>query len=147
MTALVLNLKPFVVTDQEFVELVKSNPELCFERMMTGKVIVMPPTASDTDIRSGGVFGLVWRWNERTQLGFAFDSSAGFRLLNGATRSPDAAWIPRARCEALPPPLRRGFLHRSALILLLKLSPLPTNWKLCRRNYANICSTALAWAG
>ncbi len=37
-------------------------------------------------------------WNERTKLGVAFESSTGFILPNGATRSPDAAWIPQARC-------------------------------------------------
>ncbi|MGH9438193.1 MAG: Uma2 family endonuclease, partial [Terriglobia bacterium] len=31
----------------------------------------------------------------------AFDSSAGFRLPNGAMRSPDAAWVQLARLEKL----------------------------------------------
>jgi Uma2 family endonuclease len=33
--------------------------------------------------------------------GVAFDSSAGFRLPNGAMRSPDAAWVRLARLRGL----------------------------------------------
>ena len=35
-----------------------------------------------------------------------FDSSTGFLLANGAVRSPDAAWVARARWEALAPEKR-----------------------------------------
>ena len=43
------------------------------------------------------------------ELVFAFDSSTGFILPNGAIRSPDAAWIEREKVEALSP-LSDGFL-------------------------------------
>jgi Uma2 family endonuclease len=39
----------------------------------------------------------------------AFDSSAGFRLPNGAVRAADAAWIRRERWDALTPEQRRAF--------------------------------------
>ena len=38
-----------------------------------------------------------------------FDSSTGFLLANGAVRSPDAAWVARARWEALTPEKRAQF--------------------------------------
>jgi Uma2 family endonuclease len=109
MTALVLNLKPFVVTDDEFTELCRANPELRFERTSTGAVIAMPPAGSETGYRNAGIGGQLWLWNEQHNLGYAFDSSAGFKLPNGAIRSPDASWIMRERWEALPKKLRCGF--------------------------------------
>jgi Uma2 family endonuclease len=109
MSALVLNLKPFIVTDDEFVELTKANPELRFERLATGEVTIMPPTGSDAGVSSGGVFAQLWSWNNQNRSGYCFDSSTGFRLPDGAIRSPDAAWVPKERYEALAPALRRGF--------------------------------------
>ncbi|WP_413201109.1 Uma2 family endonuclease, partial [Nostoc piscinale] len=43
-------------------------------------------------------------------LGKAFDSSTGFRLPNGATRSPDAAWVRIERWNSLTPEQRKKFL-------------------------------------
>jgi Uma2 family endonuclease len=41
--------------------------------------------------------------------GVVFDSSTGFTLPNGAKRSPNAAWCPRTRWEALTREQRRRF--------------------------------------
>jgi Uma2 family endonuclease len=41
-------------------------------------------------------------WSEANGTGESFDSSSGFTLPNGATRSPDAAWILSERWNALP---------------------------------------------
>ena len=109
MTALVLDLKPFVASDEAFWELCRANPEIRFERLATGEVVAMPPAGSETGSRNLGIGGQVWVWNERTRLGRAFDSSAGFILPNGAIRSPDVAWIAQERWEATPPALRRRF--------------------------------------
>ena len=43
-------------------------------------------------------------------MGKAFDSSTGFKLPNGATRSPDAAWIRMEKWDALTPQQRKKFL-------------------------------------
>jgi Uma2 family endonuclease len=45
----------------------------------------------------------------RTGSGVAFDSSAGFRLPDGALLSPDASWVRRDRWQALTHQDRRGF--------------------------------------
>jgi Uma2 family endonuclease len=42
-------------------------------------------------------------------LGYTFDSSTGFKLPNGATRSPDAAWTARDRWESLSLEARETF--------------------------------------
>jgi Uma2 family endonuclease len=43
----------------------------------------------------------VTRWAEENETGEVFDSSAGFTLPNGATRSPDVSWIQLDRWDAL----------------------------------------------
>jgi Uma2 family endonuclease len=48
-------------------------------------------------------------WNHQTRLGVVFSSSTGFRLPNGANRSPDAAWVRKERWEALSQEQRRKF--------------------------------------
>ena len=40
-------------------------------------------------------------WTDRDGTGIGFDSSAGFILPNGATRSPDASWIKLSKWNAL----------------------------------------------
>jgi len=42
-------------------------------------------------------------WADIDERGLVFGSSTGFRLPNGAIRSPDAAWVKRDRLEALNP--------------------------------------------
>jgi Uma2 family endonuclease len=43
--------------------------------------------------------------------GVASDSSTGFVLPNGARRSPDASWTPKAEIRKLSPENREGFWH------------------------------------
>lgn len=101
--------RSFTVTDNQFWELAKSNPELRMERTAEGELIVMPPTVSEGGSYNAEVTTDIAIWNRRTQLGKVFDSSTGFRLPNGATRAPDTAWIPNERWNALTPEQRKQF--------------------------------------
>ena len=69
----------------------------------------MPPAGTESGGRNAGLTGQLWAWNQRTGLGTSFDSSTGFLLPNGATRSPDASWITLDRWAALTPKQKRGF--------------------------------------
>lgn len=109
MNALVLNVEPLAVTEEEFYQLCQVNPELRLERTAQGELVVMAPAGSETGGRNASITGQLWLWNQQTRLGMTFDSSTGFHLPNGADRSPDAAWIRRDRWEALTPEERRGF--------------------------------------
>jgi Uma2 family endonuclease len=42
-------------------------------------------------------------WADSNNLGVVFESSTGFKLPNGADRSPDASWVSLERLEALNP--------------------------------------------
>ena len=55
-----------------------------------GRMIVMPGSRRAAERQ---LTAQLWNWNQRTGLGVAFDSSAGFTLPNTAIRCPDAAWM------------------------------------------------------
>jgi Uma2 family endonuclease len=99
----------FTVTDDQFWELARTNPELRLERTAEGELIVMPPTGSEGGSYNAEVTTDIAIWNRRTQLGKVFDSSTGFRLPNGATRAPDTAWVTNERWNAIPPEQRKKF--------------------------------------
>ena len=101
MTVMMPDLRPLTISDEKFWELCVANPELRLERTAEGEVIFMPPAFSDTGARNLDIAAQLWVWNQRTGLGRAFDSSAGFTLPNGAIRSPDAAWIRKERWNTL----------------------------------------------
>lgn len=89
------------MTDQQFYAFCLANPDLRIERTAAGEVIVMPPAFSDTGNRNLKIAQQVANWADQDGTGEVFDSSAGFTLPNGATRSPDVAWIKRDRWQAL----------------------------------------------
>lgn len=102
MTALTLNLNPIIqLTDEQFFQLCQVNENLRFERTATGELIIMSPAGGETGNRNAGLTAQLWIWNEQNRLGKVFDSSTGFKLPNGADRSPDAAWVKLERWDAL----------------------------------------------
>lgn len=97
------------LTEEQFVELCRENRDLRFELTADKELVVMAPTGSETGWRSGEVFYSLADWAKKNGTGLSFDSSTGFRLPNGAIRSPDAAWIRWERWQALSAEQRRGF--------------------------------------
>jgi Uma2 family endonuclease len=97
------------VTDEQFMQLVKANPDLRLERTAEGELLVMPPTGSEGGNYNAEVSADLVLWNRRARLGKVFDSSTGFRLPNGAIRAPDTAWVAQPRWDALTPAQRQGF--------------------------------------
>lgn len=89
------------MTTAEFYEFCQANRDLRIERTATGEVIIMPPAFSDTGNRNLKIVQQLANWADQDGSGEAFDSSSGFTLPNGATRSPDAAWIRLEQWNAL----------------------------------------------
>ncbi len=100
------------VTPEQFEALALANRDLRLERTATGELIVNPPTGWETGERNWNLSGeiYIW-WRSAGEPGKAFDSSTGFILPNGATRSPDASWVSRQRWEALNPAQKGTFPH------------------------------------
>ncbi|NJK50389.1 Uma2 family endonuclease [Candidatus Gracilibacteria bacterium] len=102
MSAIVLNLKPFVdLSEDQFYQLCQNHRELKFERTAQGELIIMTPVGGEGGSKEAELIGDLVFWNRRTQLGKVFSSSTGFRLPNGADRSPDAAWVEIERWDRL----------------------------------------------
>ncbi|MDY7016572.1 MAG: Uma2 family endonuclease [Cyanobacteriota bacterium] len=110
MSPITLNLDSVRLTDEQFFQLCSNNRELQFERSANGDLTIMSPTGGETSYSNAGLTAQLWVWNESSQLGKVFDSSGGFKLPNGADRSPDAAWIPLERWNTLTPQQRQRFL-------------------------------------
>ena len=102
MTAVILNLDSITaLTHEQFWELSLSNRDVRLELTEKGELVVMPPTGEESGRRNFDLSGQIWNWNRQTKLGTAYDSSTGFRLPNGAVRSPDSAWVRQERLDAL----------------------------------------------
>lgn len=103
MTALTLNLESIThLTHEQFHELCRENRDIRLELTAKRELIVMPPTGWESGNRNIKVATRLQIWTEASN-GMAFDSSTGFILPNGATRSPDAAWVSTERITALNP--------------------------------------------
>ncbi len=89
------------LTDEQFFQLCQKNRDLRFERTANGELIIMPPTGSETSDRNADLTYQLRAWSRQNQLGKSFDSSGGFKLPNGADRSPDASWVTMERWNAL----------------------------------------------
>ncbi|MEQ9369175.1 MAG: Uma2 family endonuclease [Coleofasciculus chthonoplastes F3-SA18-01] len=97
------------ISVEQFYEFCLANRDLRIERTASGEVIIMPPAFSDTGNRNMKIAQQVANWAEQDGTGEVFDSSAGFTLPNGATRSPDASWIKLERWDALSEEQKASF--------------------------------------
>jgi len=113
MTALTLpltvDLTQVHLTDEQFYQLCMHNPDLTIERSATEALIFMAPVGGASGNRELE-FGVdLGNWNRQTQLGKVFSSSTIFRLPDGGSRSPDAAWVELSRWQSLTPEQRQKF--------------------------------------
>jgi hypothetical protein len=97
-------------TREQFFRLCALNHDLRLERSAEGDIIVMPPAGGRTGARNSSLLLQIAARAKADGSGFVFDSSTGFELPDGATRSPDVAWVLRARLARLTPEQRERFL-------------------------------------
>ncbi|WP_377476738.1 MAG: Uma2 family endonuclease [Microcoleus anatoxicus] len=97
------------MTVEQFYQFCLANGDLRIERTASGEAIVMSPAFSDTSNRNGKISLQLANWAEQDGTGETFDSSAGFTLPNGATRSPDASWIKLERWNPLTEEQKASF--------------------------------------
>jgi Uma2 family endonuclease len=108
---LVLHLAPGMkkMTDAEFLEFCNLNEEWRIEMDSDGDLIIMAPTGTKSGKRNFSLTVQFGEWVEEDGTGVGFDSSAMFKLPNGARRSPDVAWVSRVRWEALTDEEQEGY--------------------------------------
>jgi Uma2 family endonuclease len=98
------------VSDADFAALCTANTDLRLERTAQGDLIVMTPTGGGTGAKNAELTAQLVFWTRADGRGIAFDSSTGFVLPKGGTRSPDATWIRKDLWNSLSPEQQRGFL-------------------------------------
>ena len=107
----VLQMRPIVeLDDNQFFAFCQLNRDWRIERTAEGELVVMPPTGWKTGNYNLRVSAALLAWADQDGAGVATDSSTGFDLPNGATRSPDAAWVRRSRLAALSEEQKARFL-------------------------------------
>ncbi len=104
-----VNLQQVHLSDEQFYQLCISNPELTIERDAAGALIVMTPVGGESGNREMNLGGELYLWNKQTNLGKVFSSSTIFKLPNGGSRSPDAAWVELSCWQSLTPEQRQKF--------------------------------------
>ncbi|MEM9926888.1 MAG: Uma2 family endonuclease [Cyanobacteria bacterium P01_D01_bin.50] len=124
MQALTVDFKSIIdLTDEQFYQLCQANQNLRFERNSTGEIIIMPPVGGESSNRNAGLTAQLWIWNQKNKLGIVFDSFGGFKLPNGADRSPDTSWVKLERWNALTSEQKTKFLPLSPDFVIELLSP------------------------
>lgn len=107
----VLQFSPFLkMTDEQFFEFCQANRDVRIERSSRGEVIIMPPTGWETGDRNAEITAQLRNWTKQDGRGKSADSSAGYKMPNGAIMSPDASWILKKRLEKISSNKRRKFL-------------------------------------
>ena len=81
------------LSEDEFYAFCQQNREQKFERLADGTIEFTTMTGGTTGRLNSEIVTDLTVWNRQSRLGFVFDSSTGFRLPNGAVRSPDVAWV------------------------------------------------------
>lgn len=146
MTA--INLATFTdrISDRQLEQLSGDNPEMRFETTPEGKLIIMSPTGSESGRKNSKLLIRIGIWNEREKLGELFDSSSGFKLSNGATRSPDLSWIKSSRWQAIPKAQQRKFAPIDPDFVIELMSPTDDLDELRNKmnEYIN-CGVKLGW--
>ncbi|MCV3214719.1 Uma2 family endonuclease [Plectonema radiosum NIES-515] len=124
MTAITINFNNVLkLSDDQFYQLCRDNPDVKFERNAFGELIIMSPTGGETGKCNAKLTTRFVLWNEQTQLGEVFDSSTCFKLPNGSDRSPDVSWIKLERWNALTSEQREKFPPITPDFVLELMSP------------------------
>ena len=134
------------ISDRTLEQLCRENPELRFETDAQGKLVVMSPTGSLTGEKNADLIYQLQSWNRQTKLGVVFDSSTGFKLSNGATRSPDVSWITSERWNSLSDRQKRGFAPIDPDFAIELLSPTDElSTTQAKMNEYMTCGVKLGW--
>jgi len=99
---IVLQMPPAIALDGDSLfDFCQLNSHLRVERTAKGELIIMSPTGSETGNRNFRLIQQLANWTDKDGTGIGFDSSSGFVLPNGATRSPDASWVNLTKWNSL----------------------------------------------
>lgn len=90
------------ISDSEFEEICRKNPDLRIELDKNGNLLVMPPVSLGSGNFEIEVGADLVMWNRQARLGMVFSSQTMFSLPDGAKRMADVAWISNEKLLSLP---------------------------------------------
>ena len=106
-----LRMSPAIhLTDDQFYHFCQINRGLRMERTGRGELLIMAPAGGETGHRNAEIIMSLGIWAKKDGTGIVFDSSTGFILPDGDTRSPDAAWVRRSKLAALTSEQKKKFI-------------------------------------
>ena len=123
MANLTLDCKSVELTDEQFYQLCINNRDLKFERNYKGDLVIMTPVGDISSNRNARLIQQLLNWSDQNKTGIVFDSSAGFILPNGATRSPDASWIRLTKWAKIPDEEKERFSNICPDFVIELMSP------------------------
>ena len=124
MNTVTVNFNPIIeLTDDQFYQLCRANPDVKFERNAKRELIIMSPTGGETGNYNFEIAADLAIWNRPNRLGVCFDSSTCFSLPQGGDRSPDVSWIKQERWDALTPEEKEKFPPIAPDFVLELMSP------------------------
>ena len=119
-----LHLPPNSKLDDDlFFAICQANRDYRIERSAAGDIQIMPPTGGETGRKNSELIIDLGIWARQDGRGLVFDSSTGFLLPSGATRSPDVSWVLRERLAGLTEDQKRGFLPLAPDLVVELASP------------------------
>jgi Uma2 family endonuclease len=111
------------LSDDEYFDFCMANPDLRIERTAEGEIVIVPPAGGESDNRNFDVIRQFGDWAWRYGRGKGFGSSVQFILPDGASLSPDMAWVSNERLALLPKEQRRRFLPVVPEFIVEVMSP------------------------
>ena len=97
------------LSEDEFFDFCQDNADMRIEMDKNGDIEIMAPTGMETGIKNFNLIIDFGNWARKDGTGQGFDSSTGFRLPNGAKRSPDLSWITLEKLNTIPAVKRKKF--------------------------------------
>ncbi len=97
------------VSDEDLMRFSEQNKPYKIERNKEGQLIVITPVGFIGGTHEIYVASALLIWAEQDGRGSAVGPNAGFNLPDGSCLAPDAAWVPYARLDALPPEQKAGY--------------------------------------
>src|SRR4051794_35379739 len=108
--ARVLEMDPVRWGDDEFFRFCIRNKDWRIERAANGNITIMEPVGGTGSSGNSMLNYLFMAWALKDGAGTIFEATAGFKLPNGAIRSPDVSWVKNSRLKKIPAEERDGFL-------------------------------------
>jgi len=105
-----LTIRPSTrVSDEHLMRFSAQNRPYKIERSREGDITIMTPVGGIGSAHEMYVASSLFNWAEEDATGIAFSPNGGFNLPDGSCLSPDAAWIPLERWNALSAEDQNGF--------------------------------------